>query len=216
MIDPKKITNFNLDKRGLEEHLLFWVAVAGKTAATIAPRIEAVLQQAYRQLGHCGPRSPFKIIRGLGFESLRELLRANGIGCHGAKAETMILVATSGLNLRRCTRDDLVAIKGISFKTANCFLMHSRADSRCAAFDTHLLKFMKAMGCSEVSDQPPRTLKQHEYLESQFLNICDSTGFTPADLDLITWRIYAYHKHHADLFIKCMKQRMKRFRYIPA
>ena len=182
MINPKKITNFQLDKRGLEEHILFWVAVAGKTAASIAPRIDAVLRSGYRQLGHRGPLSPFKVVRELGYDGLRSILKEQGIGCHGAKAETMLLLASSGLDLRSCTRDDLVSIKGISFKTANCFLMHSRSNARCAAFDTHLLKFMKAMGFSDVPDQAPQSLKKHVELESRFLKVCDLTGFSPADL----------------------------------
>lgn len=216
MINPKKITNFNLKPAELEEHLLFWIAVAGKTAVTIAPRLEAVLKDGRLEL--CTTNlSPFKVVRSLGYERLRNILKLKGIGCHGAKAETMLLAANAGLNLRTCSREDLISIKGISFKTANCFLMHSRSNARCAAFDTHLLKFMKAMGCSEVPDQAPQNLKKHERLEQQFLQVCDLTGFAPADLDLVVWRLYAYHRHHVPFFIKCVKQRMKTCSsYIPA
>jgi len=101
-----------------------------------------------------------------------------------------------------------MSIKGIGFKTANCFLMHSRKDARCAAFDTHLLKFMKAMGCKDVPDQAPQSRKQHDRLEKVFLEIADKTGFAPADLDLITWRLYAHHAHHKDVFISAVKQRI--------
>jgi hypothetical protein len=209
MIDPKKITNFGLDRRQLQEHLFFWIAVAGKKASTIAPRIDKVLTEGYRELGHRGPRVPYKIVTELGWERLRALLKQNGIGCHGGKAQAMIDVANSGFDLKTCTRDDLITIKGISFKTANCFIMHSRRNSRCAAFDTHVLKFMKAMGVVNVPDQAPQTLKRHEVLEKKFLYIADTVGFSPADLDLITWRIYAHHPRHARKFVAAVKQRMK-------
>jgi len=209
MIDPKNITNYGLDRRQLQEYLYFWIAVAGKKASTIAPRIDAVLKEGYHKLGHRGPRVPFKIARELGWHRLRAILKNNGIGDHGAKAYAMVAIAKSGFDLKTCTRDELVTIKGIGFKTANCFLMHSRKDARCAAFDTHLLKFMRAMGCQDVPDQAPQSKKQHERLEEKFLEIADKTGFSPADLDLITWRIYAHHSHHKDVFIKAVKQRIK-------
>lgn len=209
MIDPKNITNYGLDRRQLQEQLFFWIAVAGKKASTIAPRIDKALRDGYRHLGHRGPMVPYKIVTELGWERLRMYLKCNGIGCHGGKAQAMIDVANSGFDLKTCTRDDLITIKGISFKTANCFLMHSRRNSRCAAFDVHLLKFMRAMGIDKVPDQAPQTLRQHERLEKEFLRISDKTGLAPADLDLITWRLYAHHSHHARTFLAAVKQRMK-------
>lgn len=210
MIDPKNITNYCLNRRQLQEHLIFWIAVAGKPAKTIAPRIDAVLKEGYKKLDHRGPRMPFKIVSELRWQRLRPMLKRHGIGCHGDKARTMISVARAGFDLKTCSRDELISIKGISFKTANCFLMHSRRGARCAAFDTHLLKFMRAMGYENVPDQAPQTLRQHERLEDQFLEICDETGFEPAQLDLITWRIYAHHSSHTKKFIEAVKSRMNR------
>jgi hypothetical protein len=39
MIDPSNITNFNLTDHGLQEILIFWICVAGKTATTIAKAV---------------------------------------------------------------------------------------------------------------------------------------------------------------------------------
>jgi thermostable 8-oxoguanine DNA glycosylase len=125
----------------------------------------------------------------------------------------MVDVAKAGFDLKTVTRDELIQIKGISFKTANCFLMHSRKDARCAALDTHLLKFLKAMGCSDVPSEAPQSLKKHTVLEKYFLDICDRSGFSPADLDLIAWRIYAYHPHHADYFVRCLKHRVSIYKH---
>ena len=208
MINPKHITNFGLDRRQLQEYIIFWIAVAGKPAKTIAPRIDAVLTHGYRWLNHRGPRVPFKIVTELRWRLLRSFLKEHGIGCHGGKASAMIDVASAGFDLKTCTRDELISIKGISFKTANCFIMHSRKDARCAAFDTHLLKFMRAMGVDNVPDETPQTLRQHERLEKKFLAISDGVGLAPADFDLITWRLYAHHAHHADMFVKAVKQRI--------
>lgn len=209
MIDPTHITEFDAKKLRLEELLLFWVAVAGKPAKTIAPRIDAVLNQGYQKLGHRGPRCPFKIVRGLGWHRLRSLLRRNGIGCHGDKAKTMLAVAKAGFDLKDVTRDELIQIKGISFKTANCFIMHSRKDAECAAFDTHILKFMRALGYPNVPDSAPQSLKKHELLERHFLDVCHKIGFAPADLDLITWRVYAHHKRHINSFVGSIKSYLK-------
>jgi hypothetical protein len=209
MINPKKITQYGLDRRRLQEYLIFWIAVAGKTAKTIAPRIDQVLWEGYRELGHRGPRSPFKIVRELGKRKLATRLKNTGIGCYTAKASAMVDTANAGFDLKTCGRDDLITIKGISFKTANCFLMHSRRNSRCAALDTHVLKFLKDMGYENIPESAPQSLRQHERLEGYFLEICDCTGFTPANLDLLAWRLYAYHAGHKKTFIAAIKSRVK-------
>ena len=43
MVNPSKITNYNLTDSELEEGLIFWICVAGKTAATIAKGVEKLL-----------------------------------------------------------------------------------------------------------------------------------------------------------------------------
>lgn len=208
MINPKKITQYGLNRLRLEEYLIFWIAVAGKTAKTIAPRIDQVLWEGYRELGHRGPRSPFKIVRELGKRRLATRLNKTGIGCHKAKASAMVDTANAGFDLKKCSRDELTSINGIGLKTANCFLMHSRPDARCAGLDTHVLKFLRDMGCEDVPQATPKSIKQHKRLEDFFLEVCDCTGFTPADLDLVVWRLYAYHAPHRRRFISGVKARV--------
>jgi len=43
MVDLSNITNYNLTDPELEEVLIFWICVAGKTAATIAKGAEKLL-----------------------------------------------------------------------------------------------------------------------------------------------------------------------------
>lgn len=44
MIDPKNITNFDRTDNELEEFALFAIAVAGKSAKTIAPALDRTLK----------------------------------------------------------------------------------------------------------------------------------------------------------------------------
>lgn len=114
MIDPKHITQYGLDRRRLEEHLIFWIAVAGKTAKTISPRIDAVLRDGYRRLGHRGPICPFKIIKGLGARRLRTILKKHGIGCHGLKSKAMVATAN-------CTSESKTSGGLLNFQGMDCF-----------------------------------------------------------------------------------------------
>jgi thermostable 8-oxoguanine DNA glycosylase len=208
MIDPKKITNFKLNPYQLQEVLSFWICVAGKSAATIAPRIDKVIWFGYKILNHRGPKIPFKIFRELGKERLSELLKNFGIGCYSLKAGTLVDIANSDLNLSICSREDLIKIKGIGLKTASCFIMHSRKNSRCAGLDTHLAKFMHSLFPKEFDGEIPKSKKQYFVMENRFLAICDKLQRPPAKLDLLIWKLYAYHQCHAKRFVEVIESRI--------
>lgn len=169
MVDPKRITRFDLTSKDLEEYLIFWIAVAGKPAKVIAPRIHQVFVQARQELSVKKSISVFKVIKMLGRDNLARILLQNGIGCNNIKALAMFDVATRNLDLRTCSRDELLQVHGIGLKTANCFIMHSRAGSRCAGLDTHILKLLRALGYSQVPKSTPGSMKQYERLESYLL-----------------------------------------------
>ena len=81
MLNPTKITNFYLNTTQLEEHIIFWLLVAGKRAKHIAHSWDNILQQIdpYR------PYRPFEAIRRYPL-SLPKLLKNHGIGCYNGKA----------------------------------------------------------------------------------------------------------------------------------
>lgn len=183
MIDPTKITSFNQTDNQLEEVLLFWVLVAGKTAAIISRALENLLTSSKGG-------SPFDKIRKIGKDKLPNLLKKHGIGCYSIKAKALWDLVNSNLNLRTCTVDDLEKIFGIGPKTARCFIIHSRPDANCAGLDTHILKFLREKG-HDVSKATPSNKKQYRELEQVFLKHVKESGKSVAEFDLEIWNRYA-------------------------
>lgn len=191
MINPTKITNFDLDEHGLQENLLFWIAVAGKTARVIAQRLDVVLTKSrcYLPIKQREGASPFQVVRRVG-RRLGPILRDNGIGCWNLKAQGMLYAAKSGLDLSSCSVDDLESIPGVGMKTSRCFTMHTRRDARCAGLDVHILKYMREQGL-EVPIQTPGSKKKYLELEKRFLELADAAGKPVAEFDLEIWNQYS-------------------------
>lgn len=183
MIDPLKITNFNRTDAELEEVLLFWICVAGKKSTTIAHRLDTVL---YWMFGD----TPFEKVRGVGTPQMAERLKNGGIGCYKLKARSMRAIAKSGLNLRTCSAEDLMGIYGIGFKTARCFLIHSRRESKYAGLDTHILHYLYDCGydCPLVT---PSRKKEYLKWEKIFLSHVEEAGTSVAEMDLAIWTVYS-------------------------
>ncbi len=189
MIDPTNITNYNLTDHELEEHILFWVAAAGKTGVVAAHRLEIFLTMiTYNNI------SPFEAIRKT-IEThptpLGMMLRTAGMGCHSHKSRTFTELAYSNLNLRTCSADDLEKIYGIGRKTSRCFILHSRKDTQYAGIDTHMLKNLRAAGVENVPKQTPSTDKQYKRLEKEVLRLAKVVGMSPASYDLMVWNKYS-------------------------
>jgi endonuclease III len=187
MINPDRITKFHQTVPELEEVLLFWIAVAGKTAVVIAKRIEAVLAELDKR--YPGNETPFAKIRAVPLEELTELLRTSGVGCFKSKARSMKEVAGSNIDLQTCTVDELEAFHGIGPKTARCFLIHSRPDVRYAGLDTHVMKWLHHYRCVPEHLFPTSSARYRD-IEQVFLSIADRANLTPAKLDLVIWRQY--------------------------
>ncbi len=185
MIDPEVITNYNLTDRELEEYILFWVCAAGKNGRTAAKCCDKFLTLIEAKDIY----SPFTAIKRLDRDSLPMLLKHCGIGCFNSKARTMWELAHSELDLKTCEAADLETIYGIGMKTSRCFLLHSRKHARYAGLDTHILKFLRAMG----HDVPKSTPTGGRYLklETVFLNYADMVYKTPAEFDLDIWNLYS-------------------------
>ena len=181
MINPSKITNFNATDNELEEVLLFWVLVAGKTAIHIAKALDGLL-------GELIGDTPFDKIRWAG-TALPGLLHWHGIGCFNNKSKALLELAHSGLNLWTCSVEDLEKIYGIGPKTARCFLIHSRPDANCAGLDTHILKFLGMHGHAVPKTTPPP--KKYRELEQIFLGYVRESGKSVAEFDLEIWNSYA-------------------------
>ena len=109
MVNPSKITNYNLTDSELEEVLIFWICVAGKTAATIAKGVEKLLTDLKGG-------TPFAKIRQYGYKKLPNKLKECGIGCYTLKAKSIWELVNSNIDLQTCTLEDLEKIPGIGYR----------------------------------------------------------------------------------------------------
>lgn len=185
MIDASKITDFNLDTKGLETRLLFWACAAGKNGTTAARLVSEFLERID------GKESPFNKIKTFDKEELVTILKDVGIGCYNHKARTMLELANSGLDLSTCSTEELEKIYGIGMKTSRCFILHSRKDSQCAGLDTHILKHLRANNIKDVPKSTPTSKKQYLRLEYEVLRLAKDAGMAPADYDLQVWNKYS-------------------------
>ena len=193
MIDPLNITNFDRTDAELEEVMLFWICVAGKKSSTIAPRLDKVLSTLRDWNPIYTYYNPLALIRSFHKWYLIQLLRENGIGCYNMKASAMLQLAwkvTCNLNLRTCSAEELMEIKGIGWITARCFIIHSRRDSRYAGLDTHILHFLHDCGynCPRTT---PSSKKEYLKWEQILLRHIDYIGISVAEFDLAIWTAYS-------------------------
>lgn len=185
MVDPFNITEYGMEIRKLQEHIIFWICVAGKQAKTIAPRVEGFLLEI-------GGKDllPFEAIRRVSFGTLPPVLMRHGIGCYNNKARSLWALAHKGLDLKTCTADNLEEIYGIGMKTSRCFIIHSRPDAEYAGLDTHVLKFLRSKG-HDAPKATPNSKRKYLELEKVFLKYAKKSGKSVAEFDLNIWRKYA-------------------------
>lgn len=183
MIDPTKITNYNLNQYELEEHIIFWICVAGKTAKYIVTALENLLLEIDSK-----PFKPFEAIRNYPHD-LSNLLKKHGIGCYNGKAKGISFIANSNINLKTCSVEDLEKVPWIGPKTARCFIVHSRENAQYACLDTHILRYLREIGFDTPKGTP--TGKKYKELEEIFLSLTKKAGMTPAQFDLFIWNKYS-------------------------
>lgn len=119
MIDPSDIVREYTDSE-LEELIIFCVLVAGKSASTIAPRLEKMNQMCLSK----HKKSMFWFIANNG--ALPYYLKCLGIGCYTSKSKTLKQLVDkfkSGAIIRETTTDQLEEIYGIGPKTSRFFIM---------------------------------------------------------------------------------------------
>jgi hypothetical protein len=134
MIDPCNVTNSSRSPAELEEFLLFGIVAAGKNADQQARKLEAFL----------GGRSPFAFIRKIDRQGQLEghLTRVR-LGKYSLLVRSFRELATSGVDLRMCTWEELTRFPGIGLKTAKFFVLHTREGEMHGVLDTHVLGWMR-------------------------------------------------------------------------
>jgi len=173
---PTSITNFERTDSELQEFWIFCLFVAGKNSDVAARKTSEFLSER-------GDLTPFEY---LSLMNMQALLQVHKIGQYSRMERA--LAASLSLDLRNDPLERLMGVYGIGPKTARFFLLHSRKQCRCAVLDTHILKWINALGvaCPKVT---PTSVKEYERLETEFLNLAGTyhPSLSIADLDLLLW-----------------------------
>lgn len=143
MIDPTPGTaDYPLLVNGsdieLQRFLMLGPFVTGKTAAQQQPKLNAFVTD----LLSFGVELPFDALKILSEEETRGLLEKHRSGQYTRITRAMREMAEADLDLRTCTREDLIKIHGISMKSASFFLVYTQ-DADYAVWDVHLLRWAR-------------------------------------------------------------------------
>lgn len=208
MINPNNIINYNRTGEELEELILFLVCVAGKKASTVAVQLDNWLKSNVKV-------NPFALIMIRDFHNpenrLEQSIKDAGFGCYKRLTRAFRELANSNLDLKTCTKEDLMQIHGIGRKSASCFLAWTRKGEKVAMLDTHLLKYLryiqenfsrhpyllehlawlKEYADIDIPKSTPTSKRLYDKLEQMYLKICEWQQVDPTEHDLNVWRHYS-------------------------
>ena len=182
IVDPLNITNYNRDQCELETFWLFSILVAGKNSDTTSKTLSKFLRQLPPW------QTPFQAIRELGEVGLYNMLVENRVGQYNRI--TKAIMGSLNLDLRTCTKEELMGVYGVSHKTSRFFLLHTRPFCDEIVLDTHILSWMKnKCGINDVPDNTPQNRKQYETIASICKGLMENRypNMSLAQIDLLIW-----------------------------
>lgn len=189
-IKPEAITKYNRNRRELENFLVFAIVVAGKKSDVQASKLrEFYASRVLHDAEHMGLFDYIRYLKS-NFALVPELQLVK-MGQYIRISNALSELVDKKLNLFTCSLEDLVSVKGISLKTANFFLTHTRATYSVPVLDTHVLKFLKDQGVENVPKSTPQVVKVYNFFADKFVAIAKRLGMTVADLDLQVWKKYS-------------------------
>lgn len=185
------------DQATLERFLMHAMIVAGKTAKFAHDVLERFLGGWDAQAHQFN--NPFELVYEGTYATLLERLMGARTGNYKKLATGFTEIASwlyqpifkpaDSSVLRTCTPQQLEEIHGIGPKTSRYFILHTRKGARVAALDTHILKFLRALGHDAPKGTPSG--KRYAELEAAFLAEADRLKMSPADLDAQVWEHYS-------------------------
>lgn len=178
-IDPENPISYKQPKEQLEHHLIWLILAAGKNGRKAAETAWKIVQDL--------KKSPLEVLTRMDQEELGELIRKNGGGCYNQKAGYIIGLGRD-LDLTTISRTELVKFRGVKYKTASCFLLHSRPNIRMIGLDRHICRELHELD-SSIPEKPPTTKNAYLEVEQKALKIADMKGVKPARFDLDIWRL---------------------------
>lgn len=189
IIDPYDLEH-PWDATRLEAWILFGICVANKPADPTAKKLSDFLDTIP------GDISPFAKVRHMIFTGvLNEKLREFRFGQYAriSKAFHEIIDEFKGTDeVLNATVERLERVNGIGPKTARMIMLYYRPDSRIAALDTHVLKWLREQGYDAPKGTPSG--RKYRELEKIFLAEADARGMSAKTLDTAIWQKYANAK----------------------
>jgi hypothetical protein len=186
-VDVFDLPDYEMTQSQQEWLWLFSLVVAGKNAEFAAKKVTN-----YLFVPPQGVTTPFDVIRqDLARGVLRVRLEAVRTGNY-TKMERAFSYSAMRLQVHApdLSVRDLEACPGCGPKTSRFFYMMTRRGARCAALDTHVLKFLRDQGHEDVPASTPPAGPAYRRLERAFLDECDARGREPAEFDLEIWKAY--------------------------
>ena len=177
-ITPTEITNFNRTDHELQSFWLFSMFVAGKNSDYASKCLARLLNKDVL---------PCEYLRELGENGIHNALVASRIGQYNRL--TNAIIDSLNIDLRNCSLEDLLQIRGVGPKTSRFFLLHTRQDCECAVLDTHILAWMRDNGVEEAPMVTPQNQKTYKELEKKFLFLAKHNfpHMSVAQIDLMIW-----------------------------
>lgn len=182
VIDPKNITNYSRTDTELQTFWLFCIMVAGKNSDTTSKVLTKILS------GLAPWETPFDAIKALGYDALHNMLVTHRVGQYTRISKA--IWQSLDIDLRNCSREELIGIYGVSHKTSRFFLLHSREFCEEIVLDTHILRWMRdRCGISDAPENTPQNTKTYEEFadKCKTLMIQHYPGLSLAQIDLLIW-----------------------------
>jgi thermostable 8-oxoguanine DNA glycosylase len=208
MINPIDISFYDAEESKLQEFLLFCLFVAGKNANTTSKVLDKFLGS--------GTSKPFDKLCSMVYNYQLMPLRQHLENCRAGQYSRLEKALNrihynyeAGVNhfndLKNISFEELISVPGIGRKTAHFFLMYTKRNYEAAVLDTHILKYLKALGCPNVPKSTPQSQKKYSELQEIFISICRKSKVSLSEADLEIWKFYSgaeYDKNKIPQFNK--------------
>ena len=183
-IEPTKVTDYDRSESELQAFWLFCLFAAGKNSDAVSLNHAKFMHSA----GLGKDTSPFDCMRALSDDELHNPLVVNKIGQYTRL--TNAIRDSLALDLRTCTLEDLMKVRGAGPKTCRFFLLHTRPDCDLVVLDTHILRWLRYRGFA-APYTTPSSAKVYEELSSVAATLMrlHYPGCSPAQADLLIWTI---------------------------
>lgn len=179
-IDAENPINYKCSPEQLEHHLIWLIMAAGKNGRAAARTAWAMVQDV--------KISPLAAFYSMPQDELAEFIKDCGGGCYTQKSRYIQGLGPDP-NLSRITRTELVRFKGIKYKTASCFLLHTRPRVKMIGLDRHVMRELHRIDPAMFPETPPSNKKDYLKYEARALKIAKDKGISPAQFDLEIWRL---------------------------